>query len=112
MPLPTARRTAKKGLLLLGLKGLSASARLLGIRIGDAETGAGQAVLVINDGASQINQTAILDEKFDAESGEFFVTGFARGYFHRVGHAGAATGLDVDAEAFAFGIGLADDFGD
>ena len=96
----------------LGLKGLPAAARLLGVRVRDPEARAGQPILVIDDGASQVNQAAFLDKKLHAVGREFLVTRFAGRNFHRIGHARASAGLDVNAEAFAFGVGLADDLGD
>ena len=95
-----------------GLKGLPASAGMLGVGVGDPETCSGQSILVVDDRSGEINQPAILDEKFHAVRGEFFVAGLSGGNFHRVGHSGTPARFDVDAEALVFGIGLADDFGD
>ena len=54
----------------------------------------------------------ILDKELHAVHGEFLIARFAGGDFHRVGHAGAAAGLDIDAQALVLRVGLADDFGD
>jgi len=94
-----------------GLKGLPAAAGLFRVWIGDAETGSGQSVLVVDHRSGEINQPTILNEKLGAVSGKLFVTRLAGGDFHRVGHPGTAAGFDINAEALVFGVGLADDFG-
>src|ERR1700734_2100924 len=79
-----------------GLKGFSAPAGLLGVRVGDPETGAGQAILVVDDGTGEVNQAAFLDEKRNAVGGEGFITRLAGRNFHGVRHAGATACRDID----------------
>src|SRR5271156_1753162 len=95
------RRTAspaatRKG--RLGLKGFAAPAGLLRVGIGDAEARAGQAILVINDGAGQVDQAAVLDEETHAMPAEGLVTGLLRRDLHGVRHAGATAGLNINPQ--------------
>src|SRR5476649_1586307 len=62
-----------------GLKGFPAPAGLLGVGIGDAETGSGQSILVIDDRAGEVNQPAILDKEFHAVRGKFLVARLSGG---------------------------------
>ena len=96
----------------LGLKGLPAAAGLLRVGVGDAEARSRQPVLVIDDRSGEVNQSAILNEKLNAVGGKFLVTRLAGRDLHGVRHAGTSAGLDIDAQALVFRVGLADDFGD
>src|SRR5258708_36978838 len=95
-PFPTASPSEEWG-EKSGLKGFPAAAGLLRVWIRDAETGAGQSILVIDDRSGEVNQPAILDEKLHAVGGELFVVGLPSGDFHLVIPAGAAARFDVDA---------------
>src|SRR5271170_1312510 len=66
-----------RGDTALCLKGLAAAARLLGVRVHDAEPRPGQPVLVIDDRAGQVDKSALVDKKPHAMAEEFLVTSLA-----------------------------------